>query len=97
MKHRLIWDETKRRSNFAKHGLDFRQAEIVLSANYRLDRVSVRKNEARMQSFAYVMNHLAVLTVVHTQRGDAIRVISFRTASEAESRIYYDWIAEVEN
>lgn len=97
MKHRLIWDEAKRLSNLAKHGLDFRQADTVLTANYRLDRVSVRGNEARIQSFAYVINHLAVLTVVHTQRGDAIRVISFRSASEEESRTYYEWIAKVDN
>jgi uncharacterized protein len=97
MKNRLIWDEAKRFSNLAKHGLDFRQAETVLESNYRLDFVSVRGNEARMQSFAYAFDYLAVLTVVHTQRGDAIRIISFRAASEQESEIYYEWITKVEN
>jgi uncharacterized DUF497 family protein len=31
---RYEWDEAKSRSNFAKHGLDFEDAEQVLNAHY---------------------------------------------------------------
>lgn len=93
----LIWDEAKRRRNLAKHGLDFAQAHWVLESSYRLDVVSRRGDEFRVQSFSYVMKRLAVLTVVHTDRGRAIRVISFRRASEEESRRYYAWIAQIED
>lgn len=93
----LIWDEAKRRANLAKHGLDFANAAVVLDSRYRLDLVSARDEERRIQSFSYVMNRLAVLTVVHADRPPAVRVISFRKASEEESRRYYDWIGKVEN
>jgi len=30
MKTKLVWDEDKRKSNIAKHGLDFADARLVL-------------------------------------------------------------------
>jgi uncharacterized protein len=92
MKHRLIWDEAKRVSNLAKHGLDFRQADTVLDSRYRLDVPEIRGSELRVQSFSYVFGLLTVLTLVHTQRGDATRVISFRHANLKEWERYDDWL-----
>ncbi|WP_068635029.1 BrnT family toxin [Thauera butanivorans] len=91
---RLIWDEAKRAANLAKHGLDFAEAAVVLESRYRLDVSVVRKGEARIQSFSYVMNRLAVLTVVHLAREGATRIISFRPASEVESEAYHDWLSK---
>ena len=31
----VVWDEKKRHSNLAKHGLDFMDADLVLESNYR--------------------------------------------------------------
>ena len=70
----LRWDETKRQANIDKHGLDFVDAPMVLESPYRLDVDSVRAGESRMQSFAYVFDVLAVLTVVHVTRDDALRI-----------------------
>ena len=92
MKHHLIWDETKRRSNLAKHGLDFRQADMVLDSCYRLDLHEIRGGELRIQSISYVMGLLTVLTVIHTRRGDATRVNRFRRANWQEWRKYDDWL-----
>jgi uncharacterized DUF497 family protein len=75
---KLEWDENKRRGNLLKHGLDFADAGEVLESRYRMDRAIVRGGELRFQSFSYVMQHLAVLTVVHAERDDSIRIISFR-------------------
>ncbi|MFT3816463.1 MAG: BrnT family toxin [Rubrivivax sp.] len=91
---RLVWDEAKRRANLAKHGLDFADAGEVLESRYRLDVPVVRRGEARMQSFSYVMRRLAVLTVVHLPRDGAVRVVSYRYASEEESETYYEWIEQ---
>jgi hypothetical protein len=55
MEIRLIWDETKRQANLAKHGLDFANADLVLESPYRLDIPVVRGGEAWIQSFSYVM------------------------------------------
>lgn len=90
----ILWDEVKRQDNLDKHGLDFADAPMVLESPYRLDVGSVRNGEARMQSFAYVFDVLAVLTVVHVMRDDALRIVSFRPASEEERSAYHGWLEE---
>jgi uncharacterized DUF497 family protein len=91
---RLIWDEAKRRANLAKHGLDFADAHWVLDSDIRLDVIVVRNDEERTQSFAYVFDRLAVLTLVHTSREDTTRVVSFRPASQVESEVYHAWLED---
>ena len=59
MRTRYTWIETKRAKNLAKHGLDFVDAGMVLDNPYRLDGPSVRNDEAREQSFAFVFERLA--------------------------------------
>lgn len=92
MKKQLTWDETKRQTNLQKHGLDFADAGGVLSSRYRLDVSVVRNGEQRLQSFSYVMNRLAVLSLVHLDRNNTVRVVSFRPASQLESEMYYEWL-----
>jgi len=75
---KLIWNETKRASNLAKHGLDFANAGMVLGSVHRLDVEIQRDDELRVLSFSYVLDVLAVLTVVHTARDKSARIISFR-------------------
>jgi uncharacterized protein len=91
MKSRFTWDEVKRAKNLDKHHLDFADAAWVLDSPLRLDIESIRNNEARTQSFAYVFNRLSVLTVVHVQKSHP-HIISFRTASEEERKDYHDWL-----
>ncbi len=86
----MKWDESKRIQNLMKHGLDFKNAGQVLDSPFRLDVETVRNNERRMQSFAYVFERLSVLTVVHS--GNAGRVISFRKAGREEREVYHDWL-----
>jgi uncharacterized DUF497 family protein len=52
----------------------------------------VRNSEVRIQSFSYALGFLAVLTVVHTERDGATRVISFRPASNKEREVYDVWL-----
>ena len=88
----ILWDPEKRQTNLDKHGLDFIDAVAVLESLYRLDVQSVRNRELRTQSFAYVFDVLAVLTVVHVLRENSMRIISFRPASEIERTAYHDWL-----
>ncbi len=94
MSTHILWDEAKRQANLDKHGLDFLDAVMVLESPYRLDIESVRSSEQRTQSFAYVFDVLAVLTVVHVTREDAMRIISFRPASEEERSVYHGWLED---
>lgn len=90
----LEWDESKRQSNLRKHGLDFTNAADVLESHYRMDLPIERGRELRVQSFSYVMDRLAVLTLVHMERSDRVRIISFRYASDEESEVYFDWLQQ---
>lgn len=92
MSARFYWDETKRRANLDKHGLDFVDADLVLDSAYRLDIPSERKGERRVQSFAYVFEVLMVLTVVFLEDGSRARIISFRPAKRTERETYHDWL-----
>ena len=92
MARRLIWDEAKRKKNRVRHDLDFTDAGGVLESRYRLDIPVVRKGEARIQSISYALGFLAVLTVIHTEREGATRVISFRHASDKERGVYDAWL-----
>ena len=89
---RLSWDEAKRQSNLRKHGLDFADAGEVLDSRFRLDLPEHRGGEARIVSISYALGVLAVLSVVHTARDGAARVISFRHASNEEREVYDDWL-----
>ncbi len=92
MSTRILWNDLKRESNLQKHGLDFIDAVMVLDSPFRLDVECVRVGERRTQSFAYVFDVLTVLTVVHVAREDALRIVSFRPASEEERNVYHDWL-----
>jgi len=92
METKLIWDETKRKANLAKHGLDFAEAGEVLDSRYRLDVPVMRQGEARIETFSYALGFLAVLTVIHTERDGATRIISFRRAQRKERETYYVWL-----
>ncbi|WP_238455924.1 BrnT family toxin [Azohydromonas lata] len=59
-----------------------------------LDVLTQRHGETRVQSFSYVMGRLSVLTVVHVERSEELRIISFRPASREESEVYYEWLSE---
>ena len=90
--NQYCWDEKKRQSNLEKHRLDFNDANCVLDSRYRLDVSVIRGDEERIQSFSYVMNRLAVLSLVHLERENLTRIVSFRYASKTESEVYYEWL-----
>ena len=89
---RLTWDEAKRQSNLRKHGVDFADAGEVLESRFRLDIPQQGIGEVRTLSISYALGFLAVLSVVHTERGGSVRVISFRRASRVEREVYDAWL-----
>ena len=93
MELQITWNQAKRQSNYSKHGLDFVHAREVLQSNYCLSVLVQMKGEDRIISYAYAMNYLCVLTLVHTHRYDQIRIISFRKANQKEADFYFEWLA----
>jgi uncharacterized DUF497 family protein len=81
------WDDTKRRQNLAKHGVDFEDIKDFDWAT-ALEIFDDRKdyNELRIRSMGHIQNRLHVC--VYTERSDCYRIISLRKANKREERIY---------
>lgn len=88
---KYAWHDIKREANLKKHLLDFADADLVLESPYRFEIDTVRNGERRKQSFAFVFEVLAVLTVVY-RPGVPPQIISFRPAKRSEREIYHDWL-----
>jgi len=84
---KLEWDEKKNAENKEKHGLDFRDAEQVFdgeTATFLDDRCDY--GEDRYITIGLLEGRLVV--IVHTLRGENIRVISMRKGNTREEKIY---------
>lgn len=83
------WNPSKAAENVAKHGVSFEEAATVfrdtLSATGLDPDHSI--NEERLVIFG-VSTSGRLLVVAHTERGDIIRIISARTTTPAERKIY---------
>lgn len=82
---RYDWDETKRQSNIAKHGVDF-----VAAADFEWDvafvLTSQTANEPRLVAIAPINLRLHVLVFSIERR--IVRIISPRKANKREARLY---------
>ena len=88
------WDEAKSRSNFVKHGLDFADAEQVLTGpcvtfvDSRFD-----YGEVRLITLGLLAGRVVV--IAHAPRGeDTTRIISMRKANRREQNIYQKRLGE---
>jgi uncharacterized DUF497 family protein len=83
------WDPHKARANVRKHGVTFNEAcaafEDVLSVTIPDPLHS--KDERRFILIGH-SHRGRLLVVVHTDRGDRIRIISARPATKKERRYY---------
>ena len=83
-----VWDETKRKSNLKKHGLDFRDAYLVYENPDKCTYDASREGEYRLMDVALALIRGRVLTLIYTEVGDNVRVISFRNASREKRKRY---------
>ena len=82
------WDESKRRSNIKRHGIDFVDAEIVFAgATITILDDRFDYDETRLITFGLLWGR--VVAVVHTATDEVIRIISFRKASKHEEEIFF--------
>jgi uncharacterized protein len=81
------WDEAKNRSNFAKHGLRFGDAEQVFSGpcvTFVDDRFEY--GEERLLTLGLLAGRLVV--IAHAPRDEGTRIISMRKGNQREQEIY---------
>ena len=82
------WDDEKASNNVAKHGVAFSDARRLfddIHALHYVDR-SMVYDEERFSGIGIVNG--VVLTVIYTERGDRIRLISARKATRHEQKAY---------
>jgi uncharacterized protein len=83
------WDPLKARSNLAKHRVGFEEASTVFGDRLSLTIPDPEHSETEKR---YVTMGIAftgkLLVVVHTDRGNNIRIISARRASRRERKSY---------
>lgn len=88
---RFEWDEEKRLENLRKHGLDFRDAHLVLDSVVLTERDErFAYDETRYYSIGLLNGITVVLS--HTEDSMSFRVISFRRAEKYEETRYYNAI-----
>jgi uncharacterized DUF497 family protein len=81
------WDEAKNAGNLAKHGIRFEEAATIFEGPVftLADESSVE--EARERSYGLI-NGITVVCVIHTDRGEATRIISARKATKNERELF---------
>jgi len=81
------WDADKARSNLHKHGIDFADAVTALEDDAALTIQDEHPDEERFVTLGMdALNRL--LVVVYTYRGESIRLISARKATQHERGTY---------
>jgi uncharacterized protein len=87
------WDSRKARLNLAKHSVAFEEASTIFGDPLAL---TIPDPEHSLAEKRYVTMGRAfnakLLVVVHTDRGDNIRIISARRASRRERKFYEEII-----
>jgi uncharacterized DUF497 family protein len=83
------WDELKADRNAIKHGVSFEEAKTVFADS---NSVTIGDLEHSIDEDRYIDIGISdrdrLLVVVYTERGDSIRIISSRCATNREIRIY---------
>lgn len=84
----FIFDESKRKANLEKHGLDLADAFLVYNSPNKITLHSPRNNEERQMDIALVEIMGVAWVLVYVEHDQQIRFSSLRRASKQE-RIRY--------
>jgi uncharacterized protein len=83
------WDAAKAASNLRKHGVSFEEAATALADDFSVTGADPEHSVGERRFVTFGMSNAERLLVVsHTERGDALRIISARRATKHERRIY---------
>src|SRR5437763_14591361 len=78
------WDNAKAKTNILKHRVSFEESTTIFGDDRAITIVSpIHSNEKRFVTIG-LSAKMRILVVVHTDRGETIRIISARQASRKE-------------
>lgn len=90
------WHENKNKTNVEKHGVPFQRAKVVFrssSPKLTKDDTEHSQYEQRYKTIGRCKKN-KFLTVIHTRRGNRIRIISAWRSTESEKECYYEYVSE---
>ena len=87
------WDEKKRKFNLAKHGIDFRDAEKIFDGPL-VTVEDTRDDYGEPRYVALGLLEEIVVSMVYTERGNTVRIISIRKALRHETRFFISQIGK---
>ncbi|QTA88703.1 BrnT family toxin [Desulfonema magnum] len=86
---KFTWDQTKQKTNLAKHGFDFADAEAVFAGmTYTFGDNRTYYGEDRFITLGMLKGRIVV--IAHTEQDDEIRIISMRKATKHEQKTYFE-------
>ncbi len=85
------WDENKQKNNVNKHKVTFNEAMTVFTSSLSLTEKDDlhSQDETRYKTVGYSANN-RLIVVIHTDRGNVIRIISARKANKSEQENYHE-------
>jgi uncharacterized DUF497 family protein len=83
------WDPDKAAYNLKLHGISFAMAVGAFADGLALERLDDREEYGEDRIVLVGQAQGTLLTVVYTERGQAIRIISARRATRNEQNEYY--------
>jgi len=85
---RIVWDETKRRANLKKHGLDFADtAGVFAGIAYTLADQRFDYGERRFITMGLLRD--TVVIMAHSETARELRIISMRKATRHEQNLFF--------
>jgi uncharacterized DUF497 family protein len=82
------WDDDKATANLRKHGISFELAKDVFKDYFAVAAVDDRDEYGEERFLIVGIAAEKLLSVVYTERGDKIRIISARKANSDEQEKY---------
>jgi uncharacterized DUF497 family protein len=83
------WDPNKAKTNLAKHRVSFEEATTIFRDGFSITIPDPLHSEMENPFVTIGSSHRGkLIVVVHTERGNNIRIISARPASRRERRSY---------
>jgi uncharacterized protein len=83
------WDNGKAAANFRKHGVTFEQAAYAFRDPFAVEWIDARATYGEERVILLGMSFDEILSVVYTERGERLRIISARRATKYEKDLYY--------
>jgi uncharacterized protein len=83
------WDGGKAAANFRKHGVTFEQAAYAFLDSFAVEWIDPRAAYGEERGILLGMSGDQILSVVYTERGERLRIISARRATKHEKDHYY--------